>query len=286
MARVLLITDGDHEQETSRAGGGKPVAGAVTLATALAGAGHDVEIRAWLDPEATRATVDLTVIGAVTLEVDRRDAFLGWVEGRAVRGPVWDPVEVLRWSSHRSYLLELEERGAPVVPTAWTARGDAIELGPLLSARGWERAELVPASRSLGSVDAGGGGEVVAAGREGQRQLDAMLARDDVAIQRVGQRRERAAVTVIGGQPLGTVQLADGGLIPEEPQGSEVVELARWVVEATGASIPVVRVVLQRDEVGTWELIGLDTLSPLRDLPLLPDALAGLVAAVTAGQGD
>lgn len=31
---------------------------------------------------------------------------------------VWNPVEIVRWNSHKAYLLELEQQGIPIIPTS------------------------------------------------------------------------------------------------------------------------------------------------------------------------
>lgn len=287
MTGVLLVTDGDHRMPASGSGHAAApgtIAGVVALATELATAGHDVEIRAWLDPATSSHRADLVIVGAVGLEVSRREGFLGWSEGIAARATVWNPTDVLRWSSHRSYLLELEERGAPVVPTAWTARGDRIDLAALLTARGWPRAALVPASQSFATGPAPDG-EVVRGDEDGQRRLDALLADDDVAIRRAAAPdagpTQCAAVTVVWGRPLGAVVWSDAS--PSTLDDAELAALAAWVVEATRVTVPLARVVVERTRDGGWELLGLDTLAPLHDLARLPDAVAGIVAAVTAG---
>lgn len=291
MVRVLVVTDGDHgtsASEGTERSGSEPLAGTVALATGLASAGHDVEILAWFDPETSRHNAELVVVGRVRLDVTRREAFLGWVEGMAARASVWNPVDVLRWSSHRSYLLELEERGAPVAPTAWSARGDRVDLVALLASRGWDRAALVPASQGL-ATGTGQDGEVVTGDLPGQRRLDALLADDDVAIRRLPGAAagplQRAAVTVVGGQPLGTVVWTDPDARPVVIEDAELSALAAWIVTATGVTLPLARVVVERAGAGAWELLGLDALAPVQDLALLPEAAAGVVAAVAAGAG-
>ncbi len=43
--------------------------------------------------------------------------FLGWVESCAAVTRLWNPAAIVRWNSHKRYLLELAEAGLPVVPT-------------------------------------------------------------------------------------------------------------------------------------------------------------------------
>ena len=54
---------------------------------------------------------------------DRPLEFLAWARGVAARTELVNPIEVLRWNAHKSYLVDLAGRGVPVVPTALVARG-------------------------------------------------------------------------------------------------------------------------------------------------------------------
>src|SRR5438876_8081334 len=67
---------------------------------------------------------DLVVGRSAWDYAERRDEFLEW----AARLPrVLNPLPVLRWSTDKRYLAELEATGVPVVPTLFLEPGEAFE---------------------------------------------------------------------------------------------------------------------------------------------------------------
>ena len=123
----------------------------------------------------------LALVRAAPADPDERERFLAWAAAAAERTALLSPVDVLRWNTHRSYLLELEDRGAPVMPTAWLAHGDRVALADLLELRGWREVELLPAvgPRGAARVDGGAAGLTLEAG---QQHLDALLAHGDALV--------------------------------------------------------------------------------------------------------
>lgn len=63
------------------------------------------------------AAVPLVVIRSPWDYIGDRDGFLHWTERVAEQTTVLNPVEVLRWNSHKGYLLDLGRAGVPIVPT-------------------------------------------------------------------------------------------------------------------------------------------------------------------------
>ena len=57
---------------------------------------------------------------------------------------LFNPWPLVRWNLDKRYLVELAERGAPVVPTVLVESGERLDLAALLAARGWRRAIVKP----------------------------------------------------------------------------------------------------------------------------------------------
>ncbi|WP_191554194.1 ATP-grasp domain-containing protein [Brevundimonas aurantiaca] len=77
----------------------------------------DVEVCAWDDPR-----VDWSQYGAVVLRspwdyVDRIAQFLAWCDHVSAVSELFNPLAAVRWSLDKHYLLDLADRGIPVVPT-------------------------------------------------------------------------------------------------------------------------------------------------------------------------
>lgn len=203
---------------------------------ALTDRGVRVHTPGWRDPEVDWGRFDVAVVRTPWDYPYHRDEFVSWGARAGAATTLWNPADVLRWNSHKSYLLELEERGAPVVPTAWMARGDRVGLADLLAARSWTRAVVKPAvaSGSEGLIRVGAGAATAgSAGRSGggpggtggtggaggtdadvdlaraQGHLDRLLEAGDVMVQPYLDAVERdgeMSVVLIDGEPTHAVR--------------------------------------------------------------------------------
>ena len=145
LATCAALPDGDED--------------AVALSAALAAAGVEAHWRVWNDPAATwddglvvvRSTWDYTQTAA---------DFLSWT--RSVPR-LANPAGVIAWNSDKVYLLELQDAGIPIVPTAAVRPGEPLslpEVGEFVV-----KPSVGAGSRGAGRfavADATGGGEHVA----------------------------------------------------------------------------------------------------------------------------
>ncbi len=115
------------------------------VAPALARLGIEGVPVAWDDPGVDWDAFALVAVRNTWDYAGRRDAFLAWAASvpRIVNRP-----EVLRWSTDKRYLRDLERAGLPVVPTLVVEAGD-----PLPGALPDE--VVVKPAIGVGSVDAG-----------------------------------------------------------------------------------------------------------------------------------
>lgn len=89
--------------------------------SALADVGVTARWFAWDDPAADFAAADLVILRSTWDYPDRREEFLRWC---ASVPTLRNTVEVVRWNTDKSYLLELAESGQAVVPTRLLRPGD------------------------------------------------------------------------------------------------------------------------------------------------------------------
>jgi glutathione synthase/RimK-type ligase-like ATP-grasp enzyme len=274
------------------------------LIAALEARGASVHRPVWHDAAVDWSGFDLGLVRTAWDYVERREEFLAWAARAGELTRLWNPPDVLRWNSHKSYLLELEERGAPVVPTAWLGQGDRVSLAELLERRDWSRAVVKPAiasgSRGMVRVAFDGGVGAAPAGiagageldlDAGQRHLDELLDRGDAMVQpflsRVAERGELSVVVVNGAVSHAVrkvprsgdyrIQEGYGGRYAPEPVTGEVDALARWIVDATGAQLFISRVDLLEDDTGALQLAELEACEPDLYFRAVPEA-AGAVA--------
>jgi glutathione synthase/RimK-type ligase-like ATP-grasp enzyme len=261
------------------------------LETALRRRGAVVHTPRWNDPDVDWSRYELAVVRTAWDYPADRDGFVAWAAEAASQTSLWNPADVLRWNTHKSYLLELEDRGAPVIPTAWLARGDRIELADLLARRGWERAVVKPAvgGGAVGLARIEEGGDAA-----GQRHLDELLAAGDAMVQpylpSIETVGELSVIVIDGEVTHGVrklprsgeyrVQEEFGGHMLAEDLDRDTRELVAWLLEAVGAELLYARIDLLEDEVGSVQLVELEVTEPDLFLDAAPGAADRLADAI------
>jgi len=186
------------------------------LAQALIERGLSAAFVCWDDPDARWAAAGIAVVRSTWDYFERCDAFLGWADYVASVTQLRNPAPMIRWNSHKGYLLELADRGVAVVPTRLVRAGEQVTLAS-------ERHVVKPA---------------VSAGAERttrfatQADLDAITAVDDALVQPyLAEIEEHGELSIvcIDGQPTHTVRKrpAAGDFRSQEQHGAgiEAVEL-------------------------------------------------------------
>src|SRR5665213_3857609 len=92
------------------------------LVAALEEQAIDVLVRPW-DNATDWAAVPLVVVRSPWDYTDAHEEFLSWARGVAAVTRMVNPLEVLEWNSHKSYLLDLASAAVPTVVTTLVQRG-------------------------------------------------------------------------------------------------------------------------------------------------------------------
>lgn len=89
------------------------------IAAGLARHGASLHALSWDDPDADWSTFDAVCIGTTWDYWDRETEFLSTLDriGQATR--LFNPADLVRWNSRKTYLRDLEARGARLIPTLW-----------------------------------------------------------------------------------------------------------------------------------------------------------------------
>lgn len=284
-ATVAVVTGARSQDQAAEAD--------APLLDALARAGAQVERPSWRD-DVDWSRFDAAIVRSTWDYADDRDGFVVWAARAGSVTSLWNPPEVLRWNTHKGHLMELEERGAPIVPTAWLGQGDRVTLAALRDARGWDRVVVKPA------VANGGDGLWVSDGDDAaaQRHLDALLVAGDVMVQPLLERVTRegeTSVIVIDGEVTHVVRKtpADGELRVQSHRGGTyervddagAAALGAWVAEATGHELLFARIDLLRADDGAWQVGEVELTEPDLYLRFAPHAADRLAAAVLARAG-
>ena len=77
---------------------------------------------AWDDNEINWSGFDAAIIGTAWDYWDRQETFLTTLEQISAKTHLFNPAQTVRWNSHKSYLKDLEKRGAKLIPTLWFDR--------------------------------------------------------------------------------------------------------------------------------------------------------------------
>jgi len=115
------------------------------LIPALAERGLRARPVVWNDPSVDWSLPKVTVIRSTWDYHHQRSTFLAWAEGVARLHDLWNPLELLRWNTHKFYLRDLEQQDIPIIPTLWLEQGTRADLAVLMKQHGWPKVIIKPA---------------------------------------------------------------------------------------------------------------------------------------------
>ena len=261
------------------------------LAAALRDAGRAVDVRDWRDPDVDWSDARMTVLRSPWDYIDHLDAFLDWAARVDQVSDLWNPLELLRWNTHKAYLLDLRARGAPIVPTVVLLGGSAASLDAICDAQGWNAVVVKPAvaSGSKGAYRAEVGD------RAAQLHLDELLGTGDVLVQQfvpaIEDDGEWSVVLVDGVVAHGLRKRPASGdyRVQEEWGGNtELVEPTASLAELATrvcAILPAPALYARVDIVaigGNWHVMEVEATEPSLWLDLAPDTTRLLADAIGA----
>lgn len=102
------------------------------LSGVLTELGFENEILAWSDPQAQWNKFDALLIKSVWDYFDYYPEFLEWLDRiESLRIPVLNDIKTIRWNSNKRYLLEMGEKGFPVIYGAILEKGSQPEFSKI-----------------------------------------------------------------------------------------------------------------------------------------------------------
>jgi hypothetical protein len=233
------------------------------LHAALKDVGLRAVTRAWDDPAVEWGRARMVVLRSTWNYLHHHERFLGWVDRVSAETRLWNPAPVVRWNSHKGYLLELAARGVPIVPTKLVRRGEPARLAEVVG--DWGEVVVKPAvgAGSWGTIRVGQGEF-----EDGQAHLDTLAAERDMLVQpyfrSVHTHGERAVIWI------------DGQFT------HEVRKTPRFSAVLAAAPQPLLyaRVDLARDEAGRPHLMELELIEPSLFFYKHPPATPVMAAAI------
>lgn len=115
MGRVALVTAAvvDHDDDRQ------------ALLAALEAAGVEAASECWDDHDVVWGSYQLAVLRSTWDYTWRRDEFFAWLSATEQVVTLANPAAAVRWNSDKHYLLDLEARGLPIVPSTFFDPGSA-----------------------------------------------------------------------------------------------------------------------------------------------------------------
>jgi hypothetical protein len=150
------------------------------FARALERRGMRVQSAAWDDPAAAWSSAAGVVIRSTWDYHLRLEEFLEWVDRVASTTRLHNDARVVRWNSHKKYLVEVARAGVPVIDTVFATAGTRLDIASIAREHGWSEIVVKPAvSASAHETRRFGPHER----REAQEHLERLLATRDVMVQ-------------------------------------------------------------------------------------------------------
>jgi len=258
------------------------------VAEALRAAGMSPHVVSW-DDELDWAAYALVVVRSPWDYFDRVVEFYEWAARVQLVTRIVNPADVIRWNSHKGYLVELAAKGIPTVPTRLIP-GESIDVDLQLEECPWDEVVIKPA------VD-GGGREVLRALRDSdvaRLHAEALSAKGDVIVQPFvpgivdGERSLvflggafSHAVRKVPAEGDYRVQYFYGGTELEHAPDSAELRVALWAIDSAPGRLTYARVDLV-DWEGAPTLMELEAIEPDLYLRNTPERLARFAAVIQA----
>ncbi len=107
--------------------------------------GARVSFVVWDDPDVEWDRLDHLVVRSCWDYHVKSDAWRRWVDARRTgEARLHNSARLVDWNTDKRYLLELADRGLPVVPTRVLDRWDPAQAARLASAAGWDEVVVKP----------------------------------------------------------------------------------------------------------------------------------------------
>ena len=121
------------------------------LVPVLQGRGFDVCVERWDAEETDWRRFDHCILRSCWDYHLRAGEFLGWLNALDQKHVgLSNPISLVRWNHHKSYLKDLERRGVPIVPTLLVSQPGATSLEGVFRAEGWDDIVFKPCISASG----------------------------------------------------------------------------------------------------------------------------------------
>lgn len=155
--------------------------GGQRLATVLGDRGIDSEPVLWNDTSVDWTGYDAVLVRSCWDYPEDRGRFRAMLDELEQAGvPVCNPLPVLRWNLHKTYLTALADAGVRIPPTTVVEQGADVSLETVLGNQGWEDVVVKPA---IGAMSSDVWRTSATEAPESEHRFTDLLANHDVLVQ-------------------------------------------------------------------------------------------------------
>jgi hypothetical protein len=257
------------------------------LANALRDAGVNARLLAWDDAEAPFFAAKMVIIRSTWNYTQVPEDFRAWVDRTAASSDLHNPATIVHWNLHKKYLLDLQTRKIPTIPTRIFSKGADVSLVEVARELGAKEIVIKPAVSAASSRTIHGD----AASDRAQDHLRALLKSGDTMVQpyvpSVEGYGERAIICIDGDishavrkSPRfeGDEQSTSGAM----PIADDEAALAKKVLASFPERLLYARVDLVRDANDSPVVMELELTEPSLFLTESPEGLGRFVRAIVA----
>lgn len=134
------------------------------------------------DSETIWSDYDLCLIRTTWDYQERFEEFCQWITTVSQQTKLYNPVSIIHWNSHKSYLRELEQNGIPIAPSVWLDQGNTYDIKAIMQSKGWQKGFIKPLiganARECCRFDSNQQGWA-----EAQTHIDRLLPTEDLVLQ-------------------------------------------------------------------------------------------------------
>lgn len=256
--------------------------------------GHKVSACIWDDESVDWSKFDVSIMRSAWDYHKKKDQFYAWIDKVARQSKLLNPPELMKWSSHKSYLKELGEANLPVIETLWVEKGGQAD--GLFGELHWQKTIVKPAVglatfgvkkftlSESGTPHQAGIKEAVDHANQLAKTEDVMIQPFLASVEDYGER----ALTFLNGKYSHTIRkssfqhLAPGGHAGETSVATdaEEVAVAQQVIDYLSQRPLYARVDLVRDSAGKPLVLELELVEPSLFLSFHPPAAVGFADAL------
>jgi hypothetical protein len=135
----------------------------------------------WSDPLVDWSHYSSVIVRSCWDYHQKPDEFRSWLEKLETENAVlWNPVDILCWNMDKTYLIDLQEQGVPVLESVWLSADEPTNLRDLMRQKDWGQAVVKPVISAAAANT-----QVVALDRANDRQhhFESLLKKGGVIVQ-------------------------------------------------------------------------------------------------------